>query len=191
MATQAPAETYAPAQTYAPPPQATTGQAAPVDDISDWINRVKAVIEKPETVTAPAPASAVPWHERFVAFFDPVELCCVTWCCPCVTFGKTHHRLRKDPSLKDYSAVNPSCLAFWVSTMFCGHLCLQTLQRHDVRTKYHLQGDCAMDLLRACCCPCCDLIQQEKEAAYHALSNVEMEQPAVQADMKMPLAPQP
>jgi len=175
----------APSSSYAPPPQA----APPVDDITDWVNRVKAVVEQPETVTAPAPAGAAPWHNRFIEFFAPVDTCLVTCCCPCITFGKTHHRLRKDPSMRDYSPVNPSCLGYWVSAMFCGHLCLQVLQRHDVRTKNHLEGDCVTDCLRAWCCPCCDLVQQDKEAAYHALGServVTAQQPAMKQEMTVP-----
>lgn len=83
MTSEAPAaqtytgETAVPANTFAPPPAQTTTAAAapPTDDISDWINRVKAFIAKPETVTAPAPAGASAWHERFIEFFDPIDTC--------------------------------------------------------------------------------------------------------------------
>jgi hypothetical protein len=40
--------------------------------------------------------------------FNPIDLCLVTYCCPCVTFGKTHHRLRKDPNLAGYEPINTS-----------------------------------------------------------------------------------
>jgi hypothetical protein len=32
----------------------------------------------------------------------------MTYCCPCVTFGKTHHRTRKNGSLEGYEPVNTS-----------------------------------------------------------------------------------
>lgn len=32
----------------------------------------------------------------------------MTWCCPAITFGKTHHRLHHDPQLRDYSPINIS-----------------------------------------------------------------------------------
>lgn len=40
------------------------------------------------------------------------------------------------------------------------------LQRANIREKYNLQGSCLVDIATACCCGCCDLIQQEKEAAH-------------------------
>lgn len=39
------------------------------------------------------------------------------------------------------------------------------MQRADIRQRYNLQGSCLIDLATACCCGCCDLIQQEKESA--------------------------
>lgn len=35
-----------------------------------------------------------------------------------------------------------------------------------MREKYHLEGSCVEDLLKAWCCGCCTLIQQDKEAEY-------------------------
>ncbi len=98
MATQAPidpavpmSETAAPAGTtttvHAGAPAPTSGYSAPAagyaaggaqppkDDIAEWIDRVKAVIDKPETVTAPAPANARSWHSGFWEFFDPIDTC--------------------------------------------------------------------------------------------------------------------
>jgi len=155
------------------------------DDAADWINRIKAVAAKPEILTAPPPQGAVPWHNRMVEFFDPVDTCLVTWCCPCVTFGKTHHRLRKDANMVGYSPVNTSCLGWWVAACFGFHWLPQILQRHEIRTRNNLDGEIVTDCLRAWCCSCCDLVQQDKEAAYHALAQSEMvvnQQPTKQAD---------
>ena len=42
------------------------------------------------------------------------------------------------------------------------------LQRNEIRKRSqpHLTGDTATDFLKAWCCGCCDLIQQEKEAEF-------------------------
>ena len=40
------------------------------------------------------------------------------------------------------------------------------LQRADIRKKYNLQGDFVMDVVGACCCGCCSLVQMEKEVVY-------------------------
>jgi len=206
MATQAPFDPAVSANETALPPASTStaqvgngaphngaGYAAPggqppKDDMTEWIDRIKAAIDKPETVTAPSPAGATSWNFGFWDFCNPPETCMITYCCPCVTFGKTHHRLRKDPNLRDYSMANASCCAFWISAMFCGHICLQMLQRHDIRSRNNLEGDCAGDCLRGWCCPWCDLVQQDKEAEYQALHNanrVVADQPGAKAEMQM------
>jgi len=93
----------------------------------------------------------------------------VTYCCPCVTFGKTHHRLRKDPNLAGYEAINTSCLMIWASGCLCLHWVPLSMQRADIRARYNLEGDCMTDIAAACCCALCDLVQQEKEATHQSL----------------------
>jgi len=160
--------------------------AVRTDDVSDWVGRVKEVVSKPAILTDPRPAAATPWKTDFFGCFDPIDTCLITCCVPCVTFGKTHHRLRKDPQLKDYSPINVSCLGFWASSYFCLHWLPLLIQRHDIKEKYNLDGDCATDCLKAWCCGCCDLIQQDKEAAYHTLNStpmVEANEPVVKEAM--------
>lgn len=41
-----------------------------------------------------------------------------------------------------------------------------SMQRADLRDKYHLRGSCATDIATACCCVLCDLVQQEKESEH-------------------------
>ena len=56
--------------------------------------------------------------------------------------------------------------------MFTGFACFglhvipMMVQRADIRKKYNLQGDCVTDLLTTCCCGCCSLIQEDKEAEF-------------------------
>lgn len=82
-----------------------------------------------------------------------------------VTFGKIHHRTRKNATMEDYSPINTSCLLFFASACFGLHWIPESLQRQDIRHKYNLQGSCLGDIARACCCALCDLTQQEKETA--------------------------
>ena len=42
----------------------------------------------------------------------------------------------------------------------------QAMNRSEMRARYNLEGNLCTDLLCACCCNCCDLIQQDKEAEY-------------------------
>lgn len=50
--------------------------------------------------------------------------------------------------------------------MPCLPLTLLTMQRADVRKKFDLQGSCLSDAAINCCCACCSLVQQDKEADY-------------------------
>jgi Cys-rich protein (TIGR01571 family) len=162
--------------TAAPPPAAPMQANPQEDDIADWINRAKDALNHPETITAAVPPTSQPWHHRLFAFFDPIDTCmspslpspadpsltccepgAITCCCPCVTFGKTHHRLHHDAELKDYSPVNASCLGFLVTSCFAGNIAMMLLQKHEIKTRFGLTGDFPIDCLSACCCGCCNL----------------------------------
>jgi Cys-rich protein (TIGR01571 family) len=156
----------------AQPAAAPAGGAAggPVDDqdIAHWKQRISGVLAKPsEHLNAKAPESAAPWHASFLECFNPIDLCLITYCVPCVTFGKTHHRLHKAGNLEGYEPINTNCLLlcaagcvgfFWVPI---------AIQRADVRAKYNLQGDAITDIAAACCCHLCTLVQNNKEATFH------------------------
>jgi hypothetical protein len=45
------------------------------DDVGEWLNRVKEVVNKPDILTAPRPAGASPWHFDFFGCFDPIDTC--------------------------------------------------------------------------------------------------------------------
>jgi hypothetical protein len=65
------------------------------------------------------------------------------------------------------------------------------MQRADIRARHNLQGDCMTDIAAACCCALCDLVQQEKEATYHGLSQEANKQPyQAPGGMTYPAAPQ-
>ncbi|KAB5582323.1 PLAC8 family-domain-containing protein [Coniochaeta sp. 2T2.1] len=155
----------APAQ----PAQAHSGPISD-NDVNEWKGRINEVLARPgEVVKSKSPATARPWHESFFGCFAPIDLCLMTYCCPCVTFGKTHHRLRKDPNLAGYEPINTSCLGIWAAGCLCLYWVPLAMQRADIRAKYNLQGSCMTDIAAACCCGLCDLVQQEKEAQYQAL----------------------
>ncbi|KAH8805789.1 PLAC8 family-domain-containing protein [Xylogone sp. PMI_703] len=159
------------------------------DDIGDWINRVKAFVNQPSTVTAAKPGRNA-WSTSFFGCLTPVDTCCITCCCPCVTFGKTHHRLRKDPNLAGYSPINASCIGWFASNYFCLGWLPMVLQRHDINERFNLEGDFPVDCLKAWCCGCCELIQQDKEAEYHLAHQVPLaQQPGLKEGMQMPQGP--
>ena len=78
-------------------------------DADEWKNRFTDVLARPsEHLNSKSPDSAQSWMSSLFACFMPIDTCLVTCCVPCVTFGKTHHRLRKDPNLEGYSPINTS-----------------------------------------------------------------------------------
>jgi len=160
------AQQYAPPGQYAQPapgqPQQPvyTTPPPPVHHISP------APVPQPSYAPHPAPqggaAGPVEWSNSFWDCCSPSELCCMAYWCPCVVFGKNVHRL-KEPSLATYSPVNLHCVG-WCGLTYCGFFwVLQMLQRSDVRAKYNLAGSGLGDCCRPYCCPCCELMQEEKE----------------------------
>jgi Cys-rich protein (TIGR01571 family) len=149
---------------------AANTQAKPAlddQDVNDWKDRFNAALARPgEHIHSRSPEGAQSWSASLWGCFNPVDTCLITWCLPCITFGKTHHRLRKNGNLDGYEAINTSCLLFFGSG--CCGLCWipAAMQRQNVREKYNLQGNCVEDLACSFCCGCCVLVQSDKEAAH-------------------------
>lgn len=98
------AATPAPAAAV-PPKQGPLNNA----DVEDWKNRINDVLARPsEHVNSKSPEDAGAWHSAFFGCFSPIDTCLMTWCLPCVTFGRTHHRLRKNGNLDGYEPINTS-----------------------------------------------------------------------------------
>lgn len=52
----------------------------------------------------------------------------------------------------------------YAALTWCGlSSCLQWINRGDMRAQYKLKGSGAGDCLGSICCPCCALVQEEKE----------------------------
>ncbi|KAH6665340.1 PLAC8 family protein [Plectosphaerella plurivora] len=94
---------------------------------------------------------------------SPCENCILGACLPCVLFGRTSERLR-DPSMRSYETINMDCLLMAGVTYFtcCGWI-LVMMKRGEIRERFGIKGGGAGDCCTAYWCPCCALIQQEKE----------------------------
>ncbi|KAL2867552.1 PLAC8 family protein [Aspergillus lucknowensis] len=137
-----------------------------------------------EAPTTPAPASGRNWSYSFWQFWTPIDTCLMGWFCPCILFGKTQARI-DDPSLANYSPINDNCI-IWCGLNCCGaSYLIRTKKRLDMRKKYgitetHLERllqmqpgtiqakydipeEMAEDCLGAFFCPCCGVVQEEKE----------------------------
>ncbi|KAF1998021.1 hypothetical protein P154DRAFT_440066 [Amniculicola lignicola CBS 123094] len=132
-------------------------------EINDWVQRAKTDLNNKKWSSA-SPVDAREYKNSFWGCFSPPDLCCITCCLPCVTFGKTHHRLRKNANMEGYETVNTSCISFYLASCFGLHWVMQAMQAADVREKYNLQGSCTGDLVKSFCCLCCSVVQAEKES---------------------------
>ena len=72
-------------------------------DMDGWVEKFNHAAKDHRQVTH-APGDA-PWSNGFWACCTPADTCFITCCCPCVTFGKTHHRLTHG-DLESWSPVN-------------------------------------------------------------------------------------
>ncbi|KAL4936010.1 hypothetical protein BDV06DRAFT_216991 [Aspergillus oleicola] len=96
-----------------------------------------------------------------------IGTCCLGFICPCILYGRTQHRLsmrsrKEDPTnMLGYETCNGSCTAMG---LLCGcQWLLATIQHTRTRKAYDIPGSIASDCVRATCCTCCTLIQDEKE----------------------------
>ncbi|GKZ16792.1 hypothetical protein AbraIFM66951_005625 [Aspergillus brasiliensis] len=102
------------------------------------------------------------WSSSFWDCCSPCGTCFLAACCPCCIHGRTSSRL-DDPTLKDDSMMNGGCCLYLLLS-YCGlnFIPLMT-KRGQIREKFGLEGSGCGDCMRACCCPCCTLMQHEKE----------------------------
>jgi hypothetical protein len=85
------------------------GGAVDDADVAHWKNKINTIFAKPgDHINQKSPESARPWSSGFFDCFNPIDLCLITYFVPCVTFGKTHHRMRKNANLEGYEPVNTS-----------------------------------------------------------------------------------
>jgi Cys-rich protein (TIGR01571 family) len=96
-----------------------------------------------------------------------IGTCLLGVVCPCILYGRTQHRLsrrsrKEDPTnMLGYETCNGSCTAM---ALLCGcQWLLATIQHTRTRKAYAIPGSIASDCVRATCCTCCTLIQDEKE----------------------------
>ncbi|KAJ5587485.1 uncharacterized protein N7459_003250 [Penicillium hispanicum] len=149
-----------PKSPYFPPPTAATpSQMAPVDDLSAF--------HQPGQIMHPnQEVQGGTWHHGLCECSN-IGACCLGLTCPCVLYGRTQYRLsmksrKEDPTnMLGYETCNGSCTGM---ALLCGcQWLLATIQHTRTRKAYGIHGDIASDCVRATCCTCCILIQDEKE----------------------------
>eukprot|EP01029_Cantina_marsupialis_P022974 TRINITY_DN565_c0_g2_i5.p1 TRINITY_DN565_c0_g2~~TRINITY_DN565_c0_g2_i5.p1 ORF type:complete len:135 (+),score=30.36 TRINITY_DN565_c0_g2_i5:92-496(+) len=94
-----------------------------------------------------APTGSEQWNVGLFDCFSSMDVCLITYFCPCVTFGKTMERMGSGP------CILVACCS-----------CPSTAHRGMVRAKYGIQGDCLSDCLVMAFCGQCALCQMEAES---------------------------
>ncbi|XP_010066585.2 protein PLANT CADMIUM RESISTANCE 2 [Eucalyptus grandis] len=143
----------------APPPP------PPVDGIPvQPMNQSYANFGAPNNPLPPAglqarPINNMPWSSGLFSCFDDVPTCCLSFWCPCITFGRI-------AEIADHGSV--SCpvhgAVYTVIALLTGCACCYScFYRTKMRQQYQLQEDPCADCLVHFCCESCALTQEYRE----------------------------
>ncbi|KAL0940231.1 PLAC8 family protein [Colletotrichum truncatum] len=93
---------------------------------------------------------------------SPCGTCMMSTFLPCIVLGKTSERMR-DPKLTNYSPFNGDCVILSGLGLIGFHWLYIMSKRIDIRKQFGIEGSQCGDCCAAYWCPCCSVIQQEKE----------------------------
>ncbi|OWM90310.1 hypothetical protein CDL15_Pgr014612 [Punica granatum] len=112
-------------------------------------------------VVAPPTPSQVPkgWTTGLCDCFDDPSNCCITFFCPCVTFGQTAEVIDKG-NTSCFCAGTICVLLWYFFGVFCCYTCTY---RTKLRGLYSLPGDMCDDCCTHCLCTYCALCQEYRE----------------------------
>ncbi|KAK6614627.1 hypothetical protein H4I96_00948 [Botrytis cinerea] len=121
----------------------------------------------PSSYSSPNVVEQSEWSNSIWNCFSPSSLCLKAFFCPCFVYGKTQHRLNKDPNLMGYSRFNNDVLFY----MGGGSMVWSRSHIHHSSTSPNSNGIWdwkagegeVKDIALSWCCHCCVLMQQEKE----------------------------
>ncbi|CAA7400863.1 unnamed protein product [Spirodela intermedia] len=117
------------------------------------------------------------WSTGLCSCFDDVGLCFLTWCCPCVTFGRIAEIVDRgstcDPMIEvvvsllrptNWSACGTSGATYAILRYMTGCSCLLgSYYRTRLRRDYSLQKGTCPNFVVHCCCELCALCQEHRE----------------------------
>ena len=95
--------------------------------------------------------------------------CLLACLCPCTYYAENvAKRLALTDPDSDYSTtacITLGCVycALWAVTGNCVPTLMQCYNRNQTRESYRIRGDCCEDLLCACCCQPCAMVQEGRE----------------------------
>ncbi|KAJ8770082.1 hypothetical protein K2173_010127 [Erythroxylum novogranatense] len=99
------------------------------------------------------------WSTGLCDCFSDMRTCCLTWWCPCITFGRIAEIVDKGTTP---CAASGSIYCLLAS--FTGCACLYScIYRSKMRKEYMLKENTCNDCLVHCCCETCALCQEYRE----------------------------
>ncbi|XP_057441549.1 protein PLANT CADMIUM RESISTANCE 3-like [Lotus japonicus] len=101
----------------------------------------------------PPPQPPVEWSTGLCDCFSDYDNCCLTYWCPCVTFGRIAEIVDKGSA---------SCGASGFYFVQLGGL-YSANYRTKIRSQYNLKGNNCLDCLTHCFCSRCALCQEYRE----------------------------
>ncbi|KAF0928988.1 hypothetical protein E2562_011076 [Oryza meyeriana var. granulata] len=108
-------------------------------------------------VQGQAPVAA--WSTGLCDCFDDCGNCCVTWLCPCITFGQIAEIIDRGST----SCGTSGALYALVMLLTCCHCVYSCFYRAKMRAQYGLQERPCADCCVHFCCEPCALCQEYRE----------------------------
>ncbi|KAG9458300.1 hypothetical protein H6P81_002808 [Aristolochia fimbriata] len=134
----------------------------------------------PFSIQSPPPG---PWSTGLCDCMDDVSNCCVTFWCPCITFGQVAEILDRGSTSCGASGALYT-LILCVTGCPCFYSCFY---RSKMRRQYALHETPCNDCLLHCCCESCALCQEYRELKHRGFDmslgwhgNVEKQTPGIQ-----------
>ncbi|XP_062212928.1 cell number regulator 10-like [Phragmites australis] len=105
------------------------------------------------------PGTANQWSTGLFDCFDDCGLCCMTWCCPCITFGRVAEIVDRGASSCGTSGALYSMLLYFTGC----HWIYSCTYRAKMRAEFNLPESPCCDCCVHFCCEPCALCQQYRE----------------------------
>ncbi|MQM09631.1 hypothetical protein Taro_042505 [Colocasia esculenta] len=104
-------------------------------------------------------AANKPWSTGLCDCCDDVGNCCITWCCPCITFGQIAEIVDRGST-----SCGASGALYGLILYLTGCSCLYSFfYRSKLRRQYGIADGCCPDFVVHCFCESCALCQEYRE----------------------------
>ncbi|XP_077241174.1 protein PLANT CADMIUM RESISTANCE 2-like [Tasmannia lanceolata] len=140
----------------APPAQFDMATGIPVGSTSQFY------LTRGPTALQIQSQTPVPWSTGLCSCLDNVPNCCITFWCPCITFGQIAEIVDRGTT-----SCSISCALYALIMCVTGCSCFYScFYRSKLRGHYILEEGPCTDCLVHCCCEACALCQEYRELKF-------------------------